>query len=75
MEKTSRIYVAGHRGLVGSAITRLLQARGYSHLITRTHAELDLGDAQAVEQFFAREKPQRLKRRLRSGCSDQPMRR
>ncbi len=58
MEKTSRIYVAGHRGLVGSAIWRNLQQKGYSALIGRTHKELDLTDQQAVEAFFAAEKPE-----------------
>ena len=53
----SRIYVAGHRGLVGSAILRQLQARGYQHLITRTHQELDLLDAVAVERFMREERP------------------
>ena len=56
MEKNSRIYVAGHRGLVGSAIVRSLQAEGYSNLITRTRAEVDLLDRRSVEQFFATEK-------------------
>ncbi|MEK6789330.1 MAG: GDP-L-fucose synthase [Pseudomonadota bacterium] len=54
----SRIYVAGHRGMVGSAIVRQLQARGCTHLITRTHAELDLVDQAAVRAFFAAEKPE-----------------
>ena len=53
----SRVYVAGHRGLVGSAILRQLQARGYQQLITRTHQELDLLDAVAVEQFMREERP------------------
>lgn len=58
MEKTAKIYVAGHRGLVGSALTRNLQAKGYTNLVTRTHAELDLTDQQAVNQFFETEKPE-----------------
>lgn len=58
MHTDSRIYIAGHRGLVGSAIVRSLQALGYSQLITRTHAELDLTDAPATEAFFAAEKPE-----------------
>ncbi|VFQ47304.1 GDP-L-fucose synthase family protein [Desulfoluna butyratoxydans] len=58
MNKNARIYVAGHRGLVGSAIVRKLKAEGYSHLITRTHAELDLTNQKAVEQFFNNEKPE-----------------
>lgn len=58
MNPDSKIYVAGHRGLVGSALMRQLQARGYRHLVTRTHAELDLTDQSAVQDFFAREKPE-----------------
>jgi GDP-L-fucose synthase len=54
----SRIYVAGHRGLAGSALTRALQARGYRRLILRTHAELDLVDQQATDDFFERERPE-----------------
>jgi len=54
----SRVYVAGHRGLVGSAIVRALQARGFNNLVLRTHAELDLCDQRAVEAFFAEEKPE-----------------
>ncbi len=57
MEKNARIYVAGHRGLVGSAITRNLQARGYVNLVQRTHAELDLTVQTATEAFFTTEKP------------------
>ena len=58
MNKNSKIYVAGHRGLVGSAIIRNLEANGYQNFLTRTHAELDLTDQQAVFDFFAREKPE-----------------
>ena len=58
MEKSSKIYIAGHRGLVGSAILRLLHAYGYSNLVFRTHKELDLTDQQAVKKFFEREKPE-----------------
>ncbi len=58
MQSGSPIYVAGHRGLVGSAIVRNLQARGHSALLTRTHAELDLTDAARTEAFFEREKPE-----------------
>jgi GDP-L-fucose synthase len=57
MEKHAKIYVAGHRGLVGSALVRNLQAKGYSNLLLRTHAELDLTDAVATEAFFRAEKP------------------
>ena len=57
MDKNDKIYVAGHRGLVGGAITRNLQARGYHNLLVRTHAELDLCDQQATESFFAQQKP------------------
>ena len=52
-----RIYVAGHRGMVGSAIVRYLQAKGYLNIITRTHAELDLTNQDAVQSFFVKEKP------------------
>ena len=58
MHKTARIYVAGHRGLVVSAIVRQLQAAGYTNLLLRTHAELDLLDRHATEAFFATEKPE-----------------
>ena len=58
MQCDSRIYVAGHTGLVGSALLRRLQAEGYSNLITRTHAELDLERQSAVEAFFETEKPE-----------------
>ena len=58
MNKSSRIFVAGHRGLVGSAIARNLEALGYSHLVKRTHAELDLMDQVATSTFFALEKPE-----------------
>ncbi len=58
MNTNTKIYVAGHRGLVGSAIWKNLQARGYHNLVGRTHAELDLMDAVAVRQFFQDEKPE-----------------
>ena len=58
MDLDSRIYVAGHRGLVGSAIVRRLQRAGHRQIITRTHRELDLTDAAATEAFFAAERPQ-----------------
>jgi GDP-L-fucose synthase len=54
----SKIYVAGHRGLAGSALVRCLQAKGYRNLLTRTHAELDLTDGSAVENFFQAERPE-----------------
>lgn len=57
MPKNARIYIAGHRGMVGSAIFRLLTDQGYSHLITRTSAELDLRRQKDVEEFFKKEKP------------------
>ena len=57
MEKSAKIYIAGHRGMVGSAIYRKLVKEGYSNLITRTSAELDLRDQQAVADFFDTEKP------------------
>lgn len=58
MDKKARIYVAGHRGMVGSSILRALQQRGYENLITRTSAELDLRNEAAVASFFALEKPE-----------------
>ena len=58
MKINSRIYVAGHRGLVGSAIIRALEQKGFENLITRTHAELELLDAVAVQKFFAETKPE-----------------
>jgi len=57
MNRTDRIYVAGHRGMVGSAICRTLHAQGFANIITRTSAELDLRDQAAVNAFFAEEKP------------------
>ena len=58
MEKDAKIYVAGHRGMVGSAIVRELQRQGYTRIITRTHAELDLCRQDQVERFFAEERPE-----------------
>ena len=58
MNKTSKIYLAGHRGLVGSAILKNLKERGYTNIVTRTHSELDLKDSQAVAAFFEAEKPE-----------------
>ena len=58
MEKSAKIYVAGHRGLVGSAIVRSLQRQGYANLVYRTRAEMDLTDQQKVKQFFSSEKPE-----------------
>ena len=58
MEKNSKIYVAGHRGMVGSAIVRELRRQGYDNIITRTHAELDLTRQSDVEAFFAQERPE-----------------
>ena len=57
MNQPDKIYIAGHRGLAGSAIVRALQKHGYTNLLTRTHAELDLIDPRAVAEFFATEKP------------------
>src|SRR5690606_32261552 len=57
MEKTARIYVAGHRGMVGSAILRELEKSGYSHFILRSSSELDLRNQSAVADFFEKEKP------------------
>ena len=58
MQRDSRIYVAGHRGLVGSALMRKLEEGGYSNLITRTRAELNLTSRDEVRQFFMQEKPE-----------------
>lgn len=58
MEKDSKIYVAGHRGMVGSAIVRELERQGYTNILTRTHSELDLKRQSDVEAFFRQEKPE-----------------
>lgn len=58
MEKNSKIYIAGHKGLVGSAIEKKLKAEGYNNLITRTRSELDLLDQKAVNEFFKEERPE-----------------
>ncbi len=58
MEKSSRIYVAGHRGLVGSAIHRALEQQGFSNLLLRSRAQMDLTDPKQVSDFFARERPE-----------------
>ena len=57
MNQSDKIYVAGHRGLVGSAIVRSLKEKGYTNVIGRTHKELDLCNQQAVIDFFERERP------------------
>ncbi|HID97206.1 MAG TPA: GDP-L-fucose synthase, partial [Thermodesulfobacteriaceae bacterium] len=58
MNPDSKIYIAGHRGLVGSALCRVLEGKDYTNLITRTHGELDLTSQQAVEEFFQSERPE-----------------
>ena len=58
MEKDAKIFVAGHRGMVGSAIVRELERQGYTNIVTRTHKELDLTRQDQVERFFAEEKPE-----------------
>ncbi|MCB0442587.1 MAG: NAD-dependent epimerase/dehydratase family protein, partial [Flavobacterium sp.] len=58
MRKDSKIYVAGHRGMVGSAICRALRAEGFTNLIGKTSSELDLKNQEAVNSFFQKEKPQ-----------------
>lgn len=58
MNKNSKIYIAGHRGLVGSAIVKNLESKGYTNLVYKTHKELDLTNQKAVEDFFESEKPQ-----------------
>lgn len=60
MNKDLKIYVAGHRGMVGSAIVRQLQAKGFTNIVTRTHAELDLCNQQAVASFFKEERPEQV---------------
>ena len=58
MEKSSKVYIAGHRGMVGSSILRALQSKGYNNFVLKTSAELDLRNQQAVADFFASEKPE-----------------
>jgi len=58
MQKNSKIYIAGHRGLVGSAIVKNLEQKGYTNLLVRTHKELDLTNQRAVAEFFEKEKPE-----------------
>ena len=58
MEKNAKIYVAGHRGMVGSAIVRELEKKGYTNIVTKTSKELDLRRQDQVEAFFAEEKPE-----------------
>ncbi|MDE7257392.1 MAG: NAD-dependent epimerase/dehydratase family protein, partial [Clostridia bacterium] len=58
MEKQAKIYVAGHRGMVGSAICRELKRQGYNNIVTKTHSELDLCRQADVEEFFECEKPE-----------------
>ncbi|MEO7080185.1 MAG: NAD-dependent epimerase/dehydratase family protein, partial [Flavobacteriales bacterium] len=57
MEKQDKIYIAGHRGMVGSAIVRRLQKDGFNNIVARTSSELDLKDQAAVRDFFQKEKP------------------
>ncbi len=57
MDKNAKIFVAGHRGMVGSAIVRRLQSAGYTNVITRSRSELDLLNQQAVQEFMQAEKP------------------
>jgi GDP-L-fucose synthase len=57
MQKSEKIFIAGHRGMVGSAVTRLLRTEGFTNLLMRDRAQLDLANASAVEQFFEKEKP------------------
>ena len=58
MDRKTKIYIAGHRGLAGSAIARELQRQGYTNIVIRTHAELDLEDAAATQKFFEQERPE-----------------
>ena len=73
MEKDAKIYVAGHRGMVGSAIVRELRRQGYTNIITRTHKELDLTRQEAVEKFFAEEKPEYVCRSQSGRYRSQPV--
>ena len=57
MDLNDKIYIAGHRGLVGSAIVRQLESRGFNNLLMRTHKELDLTNQVEVQNFFQQEKP------------------
>jgi GDP-L-fucose synthase len=58
MQKSEKIFIAGHRGMVGSALSRMLESRGFANLLKRDRSQLDLGDAAAVTKFFAKEKPE-----------------
>ena len=58
MDKNSKIYIAGHRGLVGSAIVRNLESKGFNNIICRTHKELDLTNQVEVRDFFEKERPE-----------------
>src|SRR5688572_2518669 len=58
LSQDTKIYIAGHRGLVGSALARVLRARGYANIVGRTHAELELKDQAAIQAFFAAERPE-----------------
>ena len=58
MEKNAKIFVAGHRGLVGSALVRCLERSGYTNILKRSRSELDLGDVPAVRKFFDEERPE-----------------
>jgi len=58
MQKSEKIFIAGHRGMVGSALSRVLESRGFANLLKRDRSQLDLGDATAVTKFFAKEKPE-----------------
>ena len=58
MNKSTKIYIAGHRGMVGSAVWRALESKGYSNLIGKTSAELDLRNQQAVTDFYKKEQPE-----------------
>ena len=58
MQKSEKMFIAGHRGMVGSALTRALESRGFANLIKRDRSQLDLGDDAAVTKFFAKEKPE-----------------
>ena len=69
MLKTDKIYVAGHRGMVGSACVRALKAAGFENIVTRTHSELELLDPAAVRVFYEAEKPDARSTKRRSQTS------
>ena len=72
MDQQEKIYVAGHRGMVGSAIVRKLQQQGQAHIVARNHGDLDLLNQQAVNDFFALEKPSQVYLRQQGSAAFMP---